>query len=202
MTPWDLPQKKAADTLPVSEMRVKWTANKGSFSESRDIVIPASSVKGAFAHRVTFHYNRLTNKFDDQASDSKDSVAVHELFGTAESGANTSRSGRVWFDDVYVTVPKSNIKKQIHNSVDRFTGGVIKGALYSEEIVHDPRDLTIICRIANKKYSEHVLDAFSCTLEDLINGRMALGAGGSKGHGYFHGKYDWEKPLPERERFV
>ena len=194
--------KKAADTVPVSEMRVKWKDNKGSLSERRDIVIPASSVKGAFAHRVAFHYNRLTNKFGNEASDTKDNVAVHELFGMALNGENPSRPGRVWFDDVYVPVPEDKLKRQIHNSIDRFTGGVINGALYSEEIVHDPSELTIICRIANKEYSAHVLDSFYLTLEDLTKGRMALGAGGSKGHGYFHGEHDWKKTLSKGERVV
>lgn len=191
--------KKSADTFPVSEMRVKWTDNKGSLSERRDIVIPASSVKGAFAHRVAFHYNRLTNKFGNEASDTKDSVAVQELFGMGQNGDNPSRPGRVWFDDVYVPVSEDKLKIQTHNSVDRFTGGVINGSLYSEEIVHDPSELTIICRIANKEYSEHVLDSFYLTLEDLTKGRMALGAGGSKGHGYFYGEHDWKKTLSEGE---
>jgi len=188
---------KVADSLPLSEVHITWEENGAVISPRRDIVISASSVKGALAHRVAYHHNRLEGRFDDHALDAEDNPAVHELFGVAKNREQASQPGRVWLDDIYFSIDGTKLKKQIHNSIDRFTGGVIKGALFSEEIVHDQRMFTMKCRIADKKYGNNVLEALKYSLQDLVQGRLALGAGASRGHGYFQGTFNWPEALYE-----
>jgi len=188
---------KVADSLPLSEVHITWEETGAVILPRRDIVIPASSVKGALAHRVAYHHNRLEGRFDNHALDAEDNPAVHELFGVAKNMEKASQPGRVWLDDIYLSVDGTKLKKQIHNSIDRFTGGVIKGALFSEEIVHDQRTFTMKCRIADKKYGNNVLEALKCSLQDLVQGRLALGAGASRGHGYFQGTVNWPEALYE-----
>ena len=82
----------------------------------------------------------------------------------------------------------------IHNSIDRFSGGTLKGALYSEELVWQ-KSLTLTIYIDSTKaqrVSEKSRQALKMALADLASGRLALGAAASRGHGYFHcNKMEW-----------
>lgn len=183
------PSSKAADALPLSEQRIEWKKDRAQIVPRRAVVIPASGVKGALAHRIAFHYNRLEGKFENDATVGEDNPAVRELFGYAKDKKD-SRAGKIWMDDIYLAVPKNVVKTQMHNSIDRFTGGVRGGALFSEEIVHAQSFELKLC-IAGARFERNVLEALKLGLHDLTEGRLALGASSAKGHGYFEGKFDW-----------
>ena len=81
-----------------------------------------------------------------------------------------------------------------HNSIDRFTGGVRDGFLFSEELAHrgqielellllDPARIARQCPLGR--------EALRLALADLIEGRLALGGGSGKGHGFCRGCIDW-----------
>ena len=53
-----------ADITPVSEAYIEWTDGKPTFKE-RGVLIPATSVKGALAHRTAYYWNKLNNRFAD-----------------------------------------------------------------------------------------------------------------------------------------
>jgi len=209
---------KAADALPYRERRVQWRrGNDGSDTgalESCVIVLPASAVKGALAHRVAYHYNRLSKRYarivttpDSNAAkggsiDAKDydksleNDAVRYWFGYAKTrkqpggdADESGRAGRVWIDDI--VVEEGNVRTQLimHNSIDRFTGGVLDGKLFSEEAVwKGVSSLRIHIRIDAQKgklADQNTRDALRDALKDLCNERLALGAGSARGHGYF-----------------
>lgn len=135
------------DMTPVKELRVKGWDKKNGRVKGRSHFVPASSVKGALAHRVAFHYNRLTGavilsggelkngkKMEDVVGTNND--AVRMLFGTAgdEKGDGKQR-GNVIFSDLYIN---ENVRDKIFNhvAIDRFTGGAIDGALFAEKAVY------------------------------------------------------------------
>ncbi len=94
-----------------------------------------------------------------------------------------------------------------HVSLDRFTGGAIEGALFSEKaawghdayyktvIVIDESGLENACK--NEWGEENLKDrvaevksVFMAAIDDLCKGRLLLGGGVNRGHGIFTGKYE------------
>ncbi len=87
--------------------------------------------------------------------------------------------------------------------VDRFTGGVREGVLFSEEVVTSQQPFFVNIAIVlpsnnNQTWKElkedeekdkKVWKALELALNDLVEGRLALGAGGGRGHGYFKGEW-------------
>jgi CRISPR/Cas system CSM-associated protein Csm3 (group 7 of RAMP superfamily) len=189
-----------ADLLPISEKIIEWTNNQGKLSTKHRLVIPASAIKGALSHRIAYHYNALSNYFADKISteelqnyDKDNNEAVKNLFGYLKDD-KSGQIGHLLLDDLYITEPVQAIRLQ-HNSVDRFTGGVRDSMLFNEEIISQETPLKLTLTIItnpNKPIETKTRQALAKTLDDLINGRLALGAGsGRGGYGYFTGKLEW-----------
>ncbi|MBR2872568.1 MAG: hypothetical protein IKB99_03625, partial [Lentisphaeria bacterium] len=107
---------------PKFEERVEWADGKYSFKEYP--LLPATSIKGALAHRCAYHYNKLRGFFADKISPEefdKPNPAVVELFGSARSNDETGKAGRVFISDIYCTDCGEKILS--HVKIDRFTGG-------------------------------------------------------------------------------
>jgi CRISPR/Cas system CSM-associated protein Csm3 (group 7 of RAMP superfamily) len=51
---------KDADSIPKTESFFEWTTGRPVLNQAKTLLIPATSVKGAIAHRVAYHYNKLT----------------------------------------------------------------------------------------------------------------------------------------------
>lgn len=82
-------KEKPADLLPKLESRVTWNDSGTGSLGSAELLIPASSLKGALAHRVAFHANRLAGRWAETTNNlaeydkSEDCPEVKELFGYA-----------------------------------------------------------------------------------------------------------------------
>ncbi len=190
-----------ADLLPISEKIIEWNNNKGKLSTKRYLVIPASAVKGAISHRIAFHYNALTNYFADTISqaelqnyDKDNNPAVKNLFGYLKAD-KSGQVGHILIDDLYLSSEPVQTVKLQHNNVDRFTGGVREHMLFNEELITQktPLKLTItIITNPNQPIESKARQALAKTLDDLVNGRLALGTGsGRGGYGYFTGNLEW-----------
>ena len=184
---------KTADQLPLSEQKIVWENNCGTISENRFVVVPASSIKGAISHRVAFHYNRLIGDFvttdldRSTLKDPQENPGVIALFGYAK-GNDEGKAGLLWWKEEYLN--PSKIKTHYHNQIDSFTGGVRKGMLFSEELVHDV-GFTLTLKVKQPvNIDQNTLKALRMSFEDLAEGRLALGASG-RGHGYFTGELTW-----------
>jgi len=188
-----------ADITPVTEQIVTWDhENKGSFSDDQ-VLIPASSVKGCIAHRLAFHYNKLNGQFADRMEvgefkmfTGSNNKAVNTLFGSEDS--NNPKRGHVLISDI-IEAPKTGIiqKKLLnHVSIDRFTGGTIDGALFTEEIIYGKNqafELNILVHIdAFPKDDPNIEKAFNLTLKDIVTGHLPIGGGTNRGNGIFSGK--------------
>ena len=152
-----------ADMTPVRESIIIWEDGKPQFKDAQ-ILIPASSIKGAISHRVAYHYNRLEGVHADIIFDElkskleeenlsdrefnkklkeqyekvvgENNTAVRELFGASGMQDDTKQErGNVLFSDLFIDNKEVKEKILNHVSIDRFTGGAIDGALFQEEVV-------------------------------------------------------------------
>ena len=179
-----------------------WDRGEATVEElERVILIPASSVKGAQAHRTAYHYNRLEGVFADkktteelEKNTGKENKAVKTLFGSEgdRKGKNKQR-GNILFSDVIEKQEASLEKKVlIHVKIDRFTGGAVDGALFSEEVLYAPGktfNLELMLRkTAVDEKDGKIVKAFEAALTDLCKGYLPLGGGVNRGNGTFKGK--------------
>ena len=187
---------KPANMLPVSEARVAWFGDghgddRGELREAQ-VLVPASAIKGALSHRIAFHHRRLSGQWADTLGEQQhtENEAVRALFGYCKDSDDESREGRagkVLIDDVYLDVDKKqNVGNLMHTAIDRFTGGVRQGMLFSEEAIYGV-EIPLTIRVLNprKTLDQDTHRALACALEDLADGRLALGAAAGRGHGFF-----------------
>jgi CRISPR/Cas system CMR subunit Cmr4 (Cas7 group RAMP superfamily) len=175
------------DLVPQSEARILWQGDKAVIVLKQPVV-PASAVKGALAHRFAYHYRCLTGQFlNSEASavemDNLQLEGVKELFGFASDSDLSGAAGALVIDDIYLDQPV--VARQTHNKIDQFTGGVISGALFEEEFFwQTPLSLSLNI-LRPERISAQSREALKRTLEDLCEGFLPLGAGGSRGLGAF-----------------
>lgn len=195
--------EKAPDLLPRLEQRVHWKDNVGALGPS-EIVLPATSLKGALRHRAYFYACCEVGYFAEVNTEGEtDSVkkkqadaAISTVFGDAnnnDDGAATGSAGNLIINDLFLPIDTKVVGTQMHNALDRFTGGVRNRMLFSEELIFDSgRPLTIDIWLDEKKIGLN--DAAECgkrallkAIDDFAQGRLAVGGGSTKGHGRFRG---------------
>jgi CRISPR/Cas system CMR subunit Cmr4 (Cas7 group RAMP superfamily) len=156
------------------------------------LTVPASGIKGALRHRTAFHFRRLTGNFakPNDKSSVQEPVEIAELFGAA-NGVSEARAGRLVLSDGIVEGPEATKIVQ-HNSIDRYTGGTRDQILFSEEVLFRQNIRLRITILDDPTPTaaavpETVRQAFGLALSDLLQGRLAIGAGSAKGYGYCTG---------------
>lgn len=181
-----------ADMTPVTEKRIVWSDSEpvGRFEE-HNVLIPATSVKGALSHRVAYHYNRLRGFFVDTKEDlltqeCGKNAAVCSLFG--DNDRDQLKRGNVLFSDIIVA-PRDGIRYKLfhHVSIDRFTGGSLDGALFNEQVVYGKEDeyaMKVLVKVPEDLVVEQALE---CALKDIAMGTLPLGGGVNRGNGCFRG---------------
>lgn len=184
-----------ADIVPVKEDVVVWTDDsKPNFEKKQQMLIPASSIKGALAHRVAYHYNRLRHRYADNATPeeikawTEQNEACVALFGLAV-GKDIKR-GNVLFEDIIEPMTQYEDKLFNHVAIDRFTGGALQGALFHEKATYGQgKEFTTKITLLKTDFDdEYIIKAFESALKDLTEGRLPLGGGVNKGHGCFKGE--------------
>lgn len=181
---------KDPDDKPYTESVIKWEDNNASIQD-KIVVVPATGIKGALRHRTLFHLRLLHNDFLDtetKEEEAKKYKNLCQLFGDKAEKKTQQGVGGLFIDDVYLA-EYSTPKMMMHNKIDRFTGGVMNGALFSEELLYQD---TLNIPMYFDPYKLKGLDrctqtAFITALKDLCEGRLSLGGGSAKGHGYFTG---------------
>ncbi|MCD8213426.1 MAG: RAMP superfamily CRISPR-associated protein [Campylobacter sp.] len=174
------------DQIPVFEKVVDY--NKRALSDEQ-ILIPASSIKGALAHRTEFHdYKFMLDSGSDEYKETGDeNAAVREIFGyKKDKNDNDGRKGKILISDCFKNFD-NNTKVFEHVSIDRFTGGAIDGALFQEKTLATKEQFDIEILIKNDA-KENELCAFEKALLDVSDGLLPLGGATTKGHGFFNGE--------------
>ena len=119
------------------------------------------------------------NLFEDVIGENNSGVV--ELFGRAkDSNKQTGQTGKVIIKDIYLD---GDLKEHIfyHNKIDRFTGGTVDSALYSEKVLHIP-EAQLCIKVKKDTPTKNLCKA----LEDLTQGRLPVGGLVNKGHGMFN----------------
>lgn len=179
------------DRLPLTEGRVLWSTGKNGgqgrveTSKEAPFLIPGSSLKGVLRHRALFHYFRLSHRWLDPDCSNDISHGEPEdfkrLFGACRDDEQ-GRAGRVYISDAYVSAGAKRQGLQ-HVSLDRFTQGPMDHLLYDELAVYGGELKLCVSVHDGPDVSQTAKAALHAALEDLMEGRLAVGAG--RGHGRF-----------------
>ena len=160
--------------------------------------VPGSAIKGPLAHRTLFHWNRRDASrmidvdqwlaWDDLTRQAELAERVTRpeslgyLFGAAkERDSDAGRAGRVFTDDGVVSDVRA-VQAVDHVVIDRFTGGVIPGLLYAEEVLVGGSVETTLTILppppdsGSAEWPADIRDAFLSAMRDMCRGRLAIGA--------------------------
>jgi len=174
-----------ADQTAVAERVIDY---KKKGLSANNILIPATSIKGALAHRTTYHYNLNSELYigDDKARE-----VITELFGEAKNSKEKidGSKGKLLFSDCF-KLDRGERKIFDHVAIDRFTGGGIDGALFQEKTIAQSDEWEIEILLENG-VDEPFVKAFEQSLDDVCSGMLPLGGATTKGHGVFSGT--WSK---------
>lgn len=180
------------DMNPVTELCIRWNGNK-AIIEEKNLLIPASSIKGAIAHRCAFYYNKIGKKYADNVEDiaaftGEKNKAVEQIFGCSanEKENINGRRGNLILSDLFIKDYDEEVLN--HVSIDRFTGGNMDGALFNEK-VSAIKSLELHITLETKNIQDpRAIESLELALIDIRNGMLPLGGGVMRGHGCFSGK--------------
>lgn len=173
-----------ADMTPVYEQVLDYAQGKLT---QKQILIPASSIKGALAHRTTFHLNKLLGNTIEANNGLKN---VKDIFGEAKNSKQNidGSKGKILISDCFKPFDEQKQTKTFdHVSIDRFTGGAIEGALFQEKTIADDREYELEI-LLEKNIDSKATEAFELALRDIVTGMLPLGGATTKGHGVFIGE--------------
>jgi CRISPR/Cas system CSM-associated protein Csm3 (group 7 of RAMP superfamily) len=181
-----------ADNKPIEEDVINYK-DDGEIVFEKQTLIPATSIKGAIAHRVAFHFNKLQKAFVGNLEGNVPKVgienhAVATLFGKAGKQVLDASAGNVFINDFYFKNQEVINKVFNHVAIDRFTGGAMQGALFSEKVTNLlDKNFSFEIYVKTSALSHNVKIAFENTLIDICKGLLPLGGMTTKGHGIFTG---------------
>lgn len=133
-------------------------------------IVPGSSLKGTIRSRMTYIAKYL-NK----------SGIIEKIFGRTGSTGDTGTSGSLVFKDIVLNDETKNLQQyRIH--VDKFTGGVMHGGLFSEKTVGGDISAEILVR--NGTCSDAAAGLLLLALRDLAVGMINIGSGYNVGRGF------------------
>lgn len=209
-------KETGADMSYVTEKYIIWEGTTPRFTESKAL-IPATSVKGALAHRTAFYYNEANDIFADDVTqpDFLNKLCEKKYYEALESGEldsnnpgkilkiieenNPAVKGLFGYSagedngrpgKVYISdiyLSESKSKLLNHVAIDRFTGGAREGALFLENVAAPGESFELLIEIEDG-VEEEFLAALDKALDDLCSGMLPLGGGTMRGHGTFTGE--------------
>lgn len=159
----------------------------------KEYIIPGSSLKGAIrsqAEKVASYLAKQYGWKNDAENEVNtiDSV-IENAFGSKkgvkQNVGNQAKRGNLYFFDTVVGNKEENdtrlLSHRIH--IDKFTGGVINGGLFSEKNVAGKLKLHIVIRNWKANNAEQSCGLLLLTLRDLAIGAFTVGSGYSVGKG-------------------
>lgn len=139
---------------------------------AKEYIVPGSSLKGT-----------VRNQMEKIASYIGNDTIVEETFGEAGKSQNEGRTGNIVFYDTIVGNKKENdlarIKTRIH--IDKFTGGVMHGALFNEKNVSGKVDFRIA--VNDRNCPDSTCGLLLMALRDMALGVVSVGGGYNVGKG-------------------
>jgi CRISPR/Cas system CSM-associated protein Csm3 (group 7 of RAMP superfamily) len=179
-----------ADMTPAREDFIVWEGNKGKF-KTEAVLIPATSIKGALSHRVAFYWNKNDDRYADNDTSKEPMIgsenpAVSALFGSDDS-KNPKRGNALFFD---IIEARDVVDKVLnHVAIDRFTGGAIDSALFTEKTIYGNDNVFCTSILVNSEVisDKTIGKPLESAMIDICKGLLPLGGGVNRGNGCFTG---------------
>ena len=135
-----------------------------------EYIVPGSSLKGALKSRMTY----IAEYIDKQE-------IIKSVFGRKGSAGDPGTSGNLIFKDIVITEHVGTVvQHRIH--IDKFTGGVKHGELFSEKAVSG--DITAEITVEDCSCPHAAAGLLILALRDLAVGMINLGSGYNIGRGF------------------
>jgi CRISPR/Cas system CSM-associated protein Csm3 (group 7 of RAMP superfamily) len=147
--------------------------------EVREAVLPGTSLAGTLRARAVRIANTLGNAAPKEAR-----AKIDDLFGPEQGGGNKQplRASRLRVSEQRIDDPRSLVQNRV--AIDRFTGGALDSALFSEApLTQGTVQITISVRDPKKAEIGLLL----LLLKDLWTGDLPLGGTSSIGRGRLQG---------------
>jgi len=132
-------------------------------------VIPGSSWKGVFRHRIE----------SILAVAGADTQTIDDLLELL-FGSNRVGRGLLWFHDSLA--PTEHEVSRTHIAIDRFTGGVRDGALFQVDAMDRRQDLTLRV-VSPRPIPRAVANLVLHVAHDIADGLVGVGGNVSRGYG-------------------
>lgn len=139
---------------------------------AKEYIVPGSSLKGS-----------VRSQMEKIASYTGNNSVIDAAFGKSGSSQSTGKAGNMVFYDTIVGNREDNdcarIKNRIH--IDKFTGGVMHGALFNEKNVSGAVNFRIA--IYDRNAPDSTCGLLLMALRDMALGMMSVGGGFNEGKG-------------------
>lgn len=139
---------------------------------AKDYIVPGSSLKGSFRSQMERIASYIGN----------DNI-IDGTFGKSGNSQSAGRAGNIVFYDTIVGNREDNdcarVKSRIH--IDKFTGGVMHGALFNEKNVSGMVNFHIV--IYDRNAPDSTCGLLLMALRDMALGVMNVGGGFNVGKG-------------------
>lgn len=148
--------------------------------KSLTLFIPGTSVKGVLRHQCA----RILNVLGHEAT------MTDNLFGYSNDKTKKSHKGRILVNEVYFDTAYTQ-EEQHRIRVDRFTGGVMNGALFADHPLRNTKGetLTFPLHIKIKDCSDSEAGLAMLLVKDLMTGQVTMGANRTIGCGRIRGNF-------------
>jgi len=151
-------------------------------------VVPGTAVKGLLRSRAEFILRSVGMTPLPCEAGACGSCWTCEVFGHGggadEESAAVGRRAAVRFADSMVGSPVP--AERTHIAIDRFTGGVLDGALYTTEVLEGGTfaiEATLLPGETSGQRREEIAGLLRLVLEDLNDGIIGMGGGTTRGYG-------------------
>ena len=143
-----------------------------------EFILPGSSLKGTLRSRMTQIADYISRANGINVSD-----VVDNTFGSMEPGEN-SITGNLRVTDTVIGDIKKNLdqRTQYHVHLDKFTGGVMNGSLFSKKV--SAGKMVMKLAVLNRHEPERTMGLLVFALRDLAAGEINLGSGYATGLGF------------------
>lgn len=142
-------------------------------------ILSGTSLAGALRARVTRILNTL--------NPNKTQPIIAEMFGPEMKGKVTPRASRVVVEECEIVNAVTDLV-QNRIRIDRFTGGVVEGGLFSEQPAFGKADTRLTVRLRLLDPQDHEIGLLLLLLKDLWTGDLPLGGEISVGRGRLRGR--------------
>ena len=141
-----------------------------------EYIIPGSALKGTIRSRIEYIAGTI----------GLSKTVINEIFGSLASDTD-GVTGNARFYDTVIRIKEKNDQNSISHRIhiDKFTGGVMYKALFSEKTAYGVID-SIKIDVSDKNDPEKAVGLLILALRDLANGLYNLGGGYHIGQGFIN----------------